>query len=160
MGMFDDIHISSDIIKDHDIKCHGCKKFADSKGWQTKDLENVMSLYALQKDDTDTLIRLFKVDAPDEKYWVEYTEKEMEEINAGCKAPWLLYKEGDGHFQEEGWQLKNRKHRSMGELPHQILRTYLTCKDCQGSKSWIEIQIKFTDGVAVSITQLPEGAPY
>jgi len=45
----------------------------------------------------------------------------------------------------------------MGELPHQICSFYEICNSCHSEKydpkTWIEIQVKFTDGVAVSIKQ-------
>lgn len=160
MGMYDYIHIAHSIIRDADIRCHACKNFADSDGWQTKDFENCMGLYSLDRDNSNT-VRLFSVDQPEQKYWVPYTKEEIEEYNNSSSLKWLQRKEGDGYYTKEGWEVRNRRKRFMGELPHQIVRTYLICQYCiyedKPPKGWIEIEIKFTDGVAVKITQLEEG---
>lgn len=157
MGMFDYMHIAPSVIRDCGLKCPTCSHLASSTGWQTKDLDCVMALYSLDRDNTNTL-RLFKVDPPEQQYWVEYTVEEIFEYNKTVQTPWLMRKPGDGYFTEEGWKIENRRKRSMGELPHQILNTYLVCEICRPSfkwpDAWIDVEIKFTDGIAVDIKQI------
>ena len=159
MSMFDSISVDQKLIEKHNIRCKDCNSFSSVQNWQTKDFENCMDEYCLCEDEKgDT--RLYKLDPPSQEYWAEYTKEEIEEKNKN-PWPWLKVELGDGYYKQEGFLPENRKKRHMGELPHQIVSIYVTCDKCRIAgekylKGWIELDIKFTDGVAVKISQKGE----
>lgn len=153
MGMFDYVEIDPKVIQKHlKLECKNCKNTSFS-GWQTKDFDSVMETYYLtldQKGDT----RLFLLDPPDDKYFVPYTPEEIEEKNKNARFPWWKVNPGDGQHKPEAYLVENRNKRFMGELPHQICNFYTNCENCKDyRKGWIELEVKFTDGVAVKIEQ-------
>lgn len=155
MGMFDTIHVDPRVVEAWDMRNPKTGELAFSLTYQTKDLENVMGTYYLGLDDKG-VIRLYSVDEPDKKYWREYTDKEIDEYNKQYEnTQWrniFTRQKGDGEFSSEGWDVKNRYKRSMGEHPHQYLRMYELVGDVNKSYHWIEYKIKFTDGIAESFT--------
>lgn len=145
MGMFDQVYVSSEFLQERDIFCPYCKNSFANVKFQTKDFENVMQDYYL------TSGMLYVLDGPSKKYWHEYTKQELEDINNDMSSTWLPIlgrKQGDGYYTEEGWLPANRKKQSMGELPHAWVQVYHLC-DCR--KCWINIDIKFTDGVVQDV---------
>lgn len=180
MGMFDHVYIEPNVIEQHDIKCICCGKLALGLEWQTKDVDYPsMDSYYLARD-KEWNLRLYKLDEPsDKRFWHEYTDEEIEKNNKENEGRKLFKdlfnrKKGDGYWKEEAFLPKHRRQRSMGELPHQYVRVYTHCRCCDenyrtdegfiaipgGTDYWkkhsIDLNIKFTDGVAVSIERKEE----
>ena len=77
MGIFDTIHASADVIEQCGLRCSNCNETLGD--FQTKDLNSSMSTYYLRHAaGPGTPIKLYLLDEPDEKYWVEYTAEEIE----------------------------------------------------------------------------------
>lgn len=148
MGLFDTILISDEIEKSFKKQF---KKFPKKIDWQTKDLSNFMDHYILKKDDKDN-IRLYLMDTPSiedavsKKFWVLYTQEEID----ASKGKFFKIKPGDGYFKEEAFDPINRKHRFMGDMPHQIINIY----SCGGNDFWMDL--KFTDGMLVAVREIEE----
>src|SRR3990167_650972 len=160
MGMFDYVSIDQKLIEKHNIKCQNCGLHPPGKKWKKKDFENYMDEYYLCDDDKGDM-RLYKLDPPSKEYWVTYTNEEVEEKNKATDIPWFRLKIGDGHYKKEAFLLENRRKRHMGELPHQIVSIYTVCNKCRDDglaypKGWLELDIKFTDGVVVNFSQKGE----
>jgi hypothetical protein len=152
MGLYDSIYIEASIIEklntfftddvlpfDHD--------------WQTKCLYNDMSGYFLKTAESGIkLFYIIPLDPKDDyckKWWHEYTDQEIEEINKNGKGKFLfLEKEkGDGYFHEDAFKPDNRKLKDMGELPHQFVTIYTSAPTDLGTREkWFELDIKFTNG--------------
>lgn len=165
MGMFDNVYVDSRILKDLDISCPECKEFPKNS-LQTKDFNNLMEDYYLAYDENKA-IRLFKLDEPhDKRFWHTYTKEEIEKMRQEekdlnqknkifLKSLHDMYIESGGHWTHEAYLPENRRKRDMGELPHQICNFYDICS-CKGKNNWIEVEVKFTDGVAVSVIKNPD----
>jgi len=156
MGMFDEIIVSEDVLKEQNIKCPECGKILPSK-FQTKCLDSTMDEYVLKRADNLNVVKLYSLGPPDEKYWKEYTSEEIESINGEySNSAWSNFfqkKPGDGYYLPEAYFPENRRHRDMGELPHMILKMYTSC-EC---KQFVHVNLKFTDGIVLDIkTVIPE----
>lgn len=149
MGMFTYIYFDDNIS-------HKFNVFEDKlpldKDWQTKDIDSCMESYCLKQ--TNKGIKLFYMQPlnreEDKQYWIEYTDSEIISENEKNKhSPFFSLwrrEKGDGYFLPEAYLIQNRKFKDMGELPHQIMRVY--------TGNWYELEIKFTDGVAVEFRRL------
>lgn len=153
MGLFDTIHTDASVV----IHCDCGARLEE---FQTKSLDSAMENYVLKSvigaDGIYEPTRLYLLDEPDEKYWVLYTDEEMAEYDRriadaegeGKNAFGTFFakiaKERGGAFAAEAFLPENRRHRSMGELPHQHVRMYTPCTDCD---RWVDVDMKFTDGV-------------
>lgn len=166
MGMFDTIYIEDKIINKLN------EFFKDDSlpldmDWQTKDLENCMYSYHLKSPNPNEFepdYKLYFLDAVNKDdplsapFWTAYTDEEIaEHNNEKTKFFWMPKEKGDGHFSNEAFAVKNRRHRDMGELPHQIIRAYTSERHINefspGEKEtkWFELLLKFTDGVLVGV---------
>lgn len=153
--MFDEIYIDNRVITDKDVRCPKCNELVKNVKWQTKSFYNAMEDYFLT--DVNGEIRLLKLESPHDKtFWREYTDEEIEEWNEkleennGKNEPlydFLKTEKGDGEWDKAAYYPQNRISKSMGDLPHQIVHTYAICK-CD---EFVELKIKFTDGLAVQI---------
>lgn len=165
MGLYDTLYINKNILEKYEIRCKTCGKYP-KEDFQTKDLECCMYYYYLRYEDENNplVARLYKLDPPsDKRFWHEWTDKEIEEYNnipnETNRFKFLFKREkGGGHWLDEAFLPQNRRQRSMGELPHQYIETYSHCSTCKDKNDWtvgwVEISIKFTDGIVEDIRQV------
>jgi len=166
MGVFDTIIVSGDVLNNRNIRCPECYKLLP-KTFQTKCLDAALDEYILKNansnhDENNSIlsvekIKLYLLDAPDEKYWKEYSSEEIEGFNnKSPSSAWNKFfhkKPGDGYFRKEAFFPENRRHCDMGELPHMILKMYSSC-ECG---KFVNVDVKFTDGLVVDIkTSIPQ----
>ena len=114
--------------------------------------------FTLGESEANSILQ--KADKP-KKAQKEDKAEEVEEKNKATDIPWFRLKIGDGHYKKEAFLLENRRKRHMGELPHQIVSIYTVCNKCRDDglaypKGWLELDIKFTDGVVVNFSQKGE----
>lgn len=153
MGMFDEIYVDPKVLTNFNIKCPDCGATPFNQLFQTKDLENLMEQYYLKLIDNGT--KLFYLDKPDDKsdpeLWHILTDEEIKEHNKKYKDMidrfgWYKIEKGEGKWTEKAWWPSKRKQRDMGELPHQHLEMYVSCK-CH---TFILVECKFTDGYLIT----------
>ena len=100
--------------------------------------------------ETLSLSLLYLLDRPsDRRFWRPWTQQEIEESERDAAArndrfAFSRKKSGEGCFLPDAYLPQHRRHRFMGELPHQWLEIYGTC-DCG---ELVEYWIKFCDGIA------------
>jgi hypothetical protein len=154
MGLYDSIYISDYVLSEFGIRCPNCQQIPRGLNleFQTKCLHSCMEHYYLKGALMDT--RLYRLDKPtDKKFWHEYTKEEIEKYEKHIKR-FLPSLDQTGYWTEEAWWPENRVQREMGQFPHQWVNAYAYCS-CE---TWIEVDIKFTDGVVVQIkTNKKEG---
>ena len=128
-------------------------------GWfkmANKDLENCMGEYFMDYA-TPFHIKLYSLDEPEDmRFWHQYDKKELDDLESKKNGAFLSsfyerqIQEG-GHWEEEAFYPKYRRKRDMGELPHKIIRMLGSC-DCKSScQASIDLVVKFTDGIVMSI---------
>ncbi len=157
MGLFDTVYISSDVAAAWQLHCRacGCPPGADLE-WQTKSLDPCMYSYFLRHDESGA-IRLYLLDRPsDRRFWRPWTEQEIKEskrMAAARGGTFTLWKKeaGEGCFLPEAFLPQHRRHRFMGELPHQWVEIYSSCDCGTAAEYWI----KFCDGVATEYRSEP-----
>lgn len=147
MGMFDTVQMSADVLGDWSVCCRSCGTLVSGQAqWQTKSLEPCMADYYLRHAEGG--VRLFRLDAPAKRYWRPWTDEEIEESRRladerGGIFAVFVKQEGDGTYLPEAYLPKHRRQRAMGELPHQWVQLYASCR----CGAWVEQWLKFTDGV-------------
>jgi len=149
MGLYDTVYVSEDVAAVFTLHCPKCGQApAPDSEWQTKSLDEGMASYVLRRDEAG-VVRLYLLDRPsDRRFWRAWTDEEIAESEAqaqrGGLAALLVKRSGEGHFLPEAFLPRNRRHRFMGELPHQWVEIYMSCR----CGAFIERWIKFSDGVA------------
>ena len=169
MGLYDTIHIHSKVFENYkDIfSCPKCSKF-DGGNYQTKDFDSAMNDYYLCYDENNNL-KIYGLDPPEkENHFVPYSPEELGEFEkvkndkSDSNKLSVVFAEirmiEGGYWKDEAFLPENRKKRNMGEYPHQWINFYTCCsttpkRSCDG---FIEIEVKFTDGICVLIRQKVE----
>jgi hypothetical protein len=172
MGLYDDVIVDEKILKEFGIACPSCGEIDHMTRYQTKDFYCELETYYLTRK-TAGDIKLYKLDPPsDKRFFREYTDEEIEKWNTNAStSPRALFwprkrKKGDGQWLDEAYLPENRTQRDMGVegWPHQICRFYAICTACDAivnearfsvNNAWVEMEVKFTDGVVQSICQVP-----
>jgi hypothetical protein len=161
MGLFDTVYVTDDVAATLDLRCAQCGQSPPpDSGWQTKSLDPCLSSYLLRRDEAGA-VRLYLLDRPsDRRFWRAWTDEEIAESEAdaqrgGLAALWVKQR-GEGQFLPEAFLPRNRRHRFMGELPHQWVEIYTSC----ACGFFIERWIKFSDGLALDCrTAAPRHEP-
>jgi hypothetical protein len=156
MGLFDTIYVSRDVVTSFDLRCSACGEQPPSEHqWSTKDLDACMVSYLLRHDEKET-IRLYRLDPPsDRRFWRAWSEEDVAQSEADAeregRVSLFVKRRGEGAYLPEAYLPENRRHRFMGELPHQWVGIYTDCR----CGEWIERWIKFSDGVAIECRASP-----
>ena len=150
MGLIDTVYVSEEVAAEFELRCAQCGQTPSANhAWQTKSLDPCMFSYVLRRDEAGA-VRLYLLDRPsDRRFWHAWTDEEIAESEAharrGGLAALFVKRQGEGHFLPEAFLPGNRRHRLMGELPHQWVEIY----GASACGALIERWIKFCDGVAV-----------
>jgi hypothetical protein len=143
--MFNTIHIDKEIIKNNtQLFTCDCGTLMD-KEYQTHDLQCAMNSYYMTYDEMDNII-LKLLGKPFDQFIKKYTPEQIIKINQMASHEIFMVDENSSYCDEEAYLPQNRHQQFMGQLPHCYIEI---CDICPKCKELFEIEIKWTDGVAI-----------
>ena len=134
MGMFDKLYITTNRLP---ISRAEKKQLGEHPGWQTKDLDNVLTeVYITDEGELQV------------SQWEYETVPKEERPHPAAEG--LLAMAGS-------WRRVNER---LETIPyHGYIRFYTSAKDPAGTDQWYEFSAKFTDGKLVGIQRVTEDSP-
>lgn len=131
MGMFDTFYVAPRF----NLECSICKSWLVDHDFQTKDLDNLLNEYFLEKNK-----KVYLIESPcDKNFWYEYTDEEIKKHNE--KNPKALFKrnKGDGFYEKGAFLFENREWKPIINIP-KMINIYTSCRKCD---IWIDLFLYF-----------------